>query len=424
MALVKVIGIKATPKATIKYIENKEKTMQEELITGINTIPDPGVASNKMKMYRDRYQIKNKVECFHIVHSFSNKEKLDLEKAHETSLSFIKEAFPESIISVAATHTKTDTLHTHFLVNNVTLDGQKIVIDKAKLNELRNISNEVCREYGLKYSIVENKAKGKGRGDKAPGWYEYSKIKEGTSWKQKIREDIDRLIPKAKDLDSLYSLLEKEGYEVNTSRKYTTVRPLDKERPVRLKTLGYNYDPEQLKNRILGLDKFDLPEKGYYAKGYSHWIDKDVYRFKYKKASIGTVIQLTGKIIAASLGKYENNPRYARRNYKAEKELKAIERALLTIQSNEFNTREEVVKVYNGLENELQKINNWKSKAQKKMDEINNLAAKLNSQMEQVNMKEQELKLREEDLRNVLNTFDRCRNKEYQNIYKENEPIR
>ena len=167
-----------------------------------------------------------------------------------------------------------------------------------------------------------------------------------------------------------------------------------------------------------------MPEKGYYAKGYNHWIDKDVYRFKYKKASIGTVIQLTGKIIAASLGKYENNPRYARRNYKAEKELKAIERALLTIQSNEFNTREEVVKVYNGLENELQKINNWKSKAQKKMDEINSLAAKLNSQMEQVNMQEQELKLREDDLRNVLNTFDRCRNKEYQNIYKENEPIR
>ena len=424
MALVKVIGIKATPKATIKYIENKEKTMQEELITGINTIPDPGVASNKMKMYRDRYQIKNKVECFHIVHSFSNKEKLDPEKAHEISLSFIKKAFPESIISVAATHTNTDTLHTHFLVNNVTLDGQKIVIDKAKLNELRDISNEVCREYGLKYSIVENKAKGKGRGDKAPGWYEYSKIKEGASWKQKIREDIDRLIPKAKDLDSLYSLLEKEGYEVNTSRKYTTVRPLDKERPVRLKTLGYNYDPEQLKNRILGLDKFDLPEKGYYAKGYSHWIDKDVYRFKYKKASIGTILQLTGKIIAASLGKYESDPRYVRHNYKAEKELKAIERALHTIQNNEFNTREEVVKVYNGLENELEKINNWKSKAQKKMNEIESLAAKLNSQMEQVNIKEQELKLREQDLRNVLNTFDRCRNKEYQNIYKENEPSR
>ena len=424
MALVKVIGIKATPKATIKYIENKEKTMQEELITGINTIPDPGVASNKMKMYRDRYQIKNKVECFHIVHSFSNKEKLDPEKAHEISLSFIKKAFPESIISVAATHTNTDTLHTHFLVNNVTLDGQKIVIDKAKLNELRDISNEVCKEYGLKYSIVENKAKGKGRGDKAPDWYEYKQIQQGTSWKQKIREDIDRLIPKAKDLNNLYSLLEKEGYEVNTSRKYITVRPLDKERPVRLKTLGYNYSPEQLENRIKGLDKFDLPEKGYYARGYNHWIDKDVYRFKYKKASIGTILQLTGKIIAASLGKYENNPRYARRNYKAEKELKAIERALLTIQSNEFNTREEVVKVYNGLENELQKINNWKSKAQKKMDEINNLAAKLNSQMEQVNMKEQELKLREDDLRNVLNTFDRCRNKEYQNIYKENEPIR
>lgn len=80
--------------------------------------------------------------------------------------------------------------------------------------------------------------------------------------------------------------------------------------------------------------------------------------------------------------------------------------------------------MYNGLENELEKINNWKSKAQKKMNEIESLAAKLNSQMEQVNIKEQELKLKEEDLRNVLNTFDRCRNKEYQNIYKENEPSR
>ena len=130
MALVKVIGIKATPKATIKYIENKEKTMQEELITGINTIPDPGVASNKMKMYRDRYQIKNKVECFHIVHSFSNKEKLDPEKAHEISLSFIKKAFPESIISVAATHTNTDTLHTHFLINNITIEIYIIITIK------------------------------------------------------------------------------------------------------------------------------------------------------------------------------------------------------------------------------------------------------------------------------------------------------
>ena len=145
--------------------------------------------------------------------------------------------------------------------------------------------------------------------------------------------------------------------------------------------------------------------------------------FKHKKASIGAILQLTGKIIATSLGKYESDPKYTRYNKIATRELNAIERALHTIQNNEFNTREEVVKVYNGLENELEKINNWKSRAQKKMNEVESLAAKLNSQMEQVNIKEQELKLKEEDLRNVLNTFDRCRNKEYQNIYKENEPI-
>ena len=351
------------------------------------------------------------------MHSFSNKEKLDPEKAHEISLSFIKKAFPESIISVAATHTNTDTLHTHFLINNITIDGQRIVIDKAKLNELRDISNEVCKEYGLKYSIVENKAKGKGRGDKAPGWYEYSKIKEGTSWKQRIREDIDRLIPKAKDLDSLYSLLEKEGYEVNTSRKYTTVRPLDKERPVRLNTLGYNYDPEQLENRSKGLDKFDLPEKGYYARGYNHLIDKDVYRFKYKKASIGAILQLTGKIIAASLGKYESNPKYTRYNKIATRELKVIEKALNTIQNGTFETREDVVKEFNNIEIELAKISKWKSKTEKKLDEIDGLAEKLRM----VNNKENELNSKKDDLKNVLNAVDYCINKKYKELYKDNE---
>ena len=132
------------------------------------------------------------------------------------------------------------------------------------------------------------------------------------------------------------------------------------------------------------------------------------------------MIQLTGKIIAVSLGKYENNPKYTRYNKIAERELKAIEKALNTIQNGTFETREDVVKEFNNIEIELAKISKWKSKAEKKLDEIDGLAEKLRM----VNNKENELNSKKDDLKNVLNTFDRCRNKEYQNIYKENEPIR
>ena len=110
-----------------------------------------------MKYYRDRYQVNNKVKTFHIVHSFSNKEELTPEQAHEISLEWFKKMFPNTAIAIAATHTDTNTLHTHFLVNNVTLDGIKIRTDKEWIKRSIEISNEICKAHGLKYSIIENK---------------------------------------------------------------------------------------------------------------------------------------------------------------------------------------------------------------------------------------------------------------------------
>ena len=57
MALVKIIAIKSTPKNTIKYIENTEKTLNGDLVTGINTLSNPDIAAVKMQRYRERYQV-------------------------------------------------------------------------------------------------------------------------------------------------------------------------------------------------------------------------------------------------------------------------------------------------------------------------------------------------------------------------------
>ena len=127
------------------------------------------------------------------------------------------------------------------------------------------------------------------------------------------------------------------------------------------------------------------------------------------------------------LSKNESNPRYTKHNYKAEKELKAIEKALLTINNNDFDTREQVVQAYNNLEQELLKINKWKSKADKKLQEVNLLAEeinKINKQIEMVNNKEQQLKDKENDFKNVMNVYDKAIRKEHEKLYKEIEASR
>ena len=46
-------------------------------------------------------------------------------------------------------------------------------------------------------------------------------------------------------------VLERKGYEIRMGRKYPTLRPPGKERFVRFKTLGKQYTPEAIKQRIL-----------------------------------------------------------------------------------------------------------------------------------------------------------------------------
>ena len=82
---------------------------------------------------------------------------------------------------------------------------------------------------------------------------EWEHKKRGTSWKQKIRLDIDRLIATAKNLDELLCELELMGYSIKRG-KYISIKAEEQERYVRTKTLGEDYTEESLVSRILWRD--------------------------------------------------------------------------------------------------------------------------------------------------------------------------
>lgn len=69
------------------------------------------------------------------------------------------------------------------------------------------------------------------------------------TYREKLSNDIDKLLLSVGSLDELYQQLQKMNYRVKTG-KYVSVRPPDSERYIRIKSLGEFYSEQALKNRI------------------------------------------------------------------------------------------------------------------------------------------------------------------------------
>lgn len=77
-----------------------------------------------------------------------------------------------------------------------------------------------------------------------------------TAARDKLREDIDRLLMQSKSLDELLEKLKKERYTIKTG-KYIAVRPANGTQFIRLKSLGEQYSEFGLRNRINAKKQFE-----------------------------------------------------------------------------------------------------------------------------------------------------------------------
>lgn len=155
--------------------------------------------------------------------------------------------FGDNCQIVIATHLDKGHLHNHYILNTYALDGKKFNDNQTTLKHIREYSDRVCLAFGIQ-PIAETKNKGK-----TLAYNEWEHKKRGTSWKQKIRLDIDRLIATAKNLDELLCELELMGYSIKRG-KYISIKAEGQERYVRTKTLGEDYTEESLVSRILWRD--------------------------------------------------------------------------------------------------------------------------------------------------------------------------
>lgn len=128
---------------------------------------------------------KSKVKAIHYIQSFDPKDKISPELAHQIGRTFARKAFGDNCQIVIATHVDKEHIHTHFIINAYGIDGQKFNDNLSTRKNLREISDRVCLAFGIK--PIEPR-----QGVSGIDHSEWEHKRRGTSWKEKIRLEIDR----------------------------------------------------------------------------------------------------------------------------------------------------------------------------------------------------------------------------------------
>ena len=163
---------------------------------------------------------------------------------HEIGKQFADEILGGKYEYVLTTHIDKDHVHNHLIFNAVDfVDYHAYKSYKRIYYDMREVSDRLCKENGL--SVIPPSQ------NKGMGYKEYTEAKRGTSWKQKLKQTIDRLVITAKDYDDFLRLMQEAGYEIKPG-KYISFRSEGQERFTRSKTIGENYTEERIKERIAG----------------------------------------------------------------------------------------------------------------------------------------------------------------------------
>lgn len=245
MAVTKIKAIRGTLSKAIAYILNPEKTDDKLLVSSYGCASE--TAAREFEWTRKIAEQKGmnpvRIIARHVIQSFEIGE-VTPELAHEIGKQFADEILGGKYEYVLTTHIDKDHVHNHLVFNAVDfVDYHAYKSYKRIYYDMREVSDRLCKENGL--SVIPPSQ------NKGMGYKEYTEAKRGTSWKQKLKQTIDRLVITAKDYDDFLRLMQEAGYEIKTG-KYISFRAEGQERFTRSKTIGENYTEERIKERIAG----------------------------------------------------------------------------------------------------------------------------------------------------------------------------
>ena len=236
----------------------------------------PSEISNDFDQLRKLGVGKGNILSYHLIQSFAPNE-ATVEQVHQAGLILCDKLLQGRFKYVLCTHTDKKHLHNHIIFCKTDMESLKsfsTLFDKGKpaWETIRELSDEVCREMGL--SVVDYGEIGRG-----VSHYEWTKQKQGISWKEKLRYELDCIIQRS---DTFEDFLEKcrlngiEAVYVPENSVSLKFRMQGRQRYARAKTLGYYYLPENIQRRIRQFSahrKMIIDRDRFENKGFQHWAD-------------------------------------------------------------------------------------------------------------------------------------------------------
>lgn len=243
---------KTVPKGTedffnvFSYIQNPQKTADGSFVTAINCLKQ--TALRQMILVKQRYGKEDKYIAWHGYQSFQPGE-ITPEVCHEIGVKLANEMWGDRFQIIVTTHLDKGHLHNHFCFNSVSFrDGKKYNYSKVEQHRLREVSDRLCREYGL--SVIKNARKAPSR----PVWQDEQ---SGKPTRYNIyREDVRDAINGSRTVDLMEKYLQRKGYLTDFTGKHWKMRLPQYQHFTRLDTLDERWTPENIRHNLGVLTTF------------------------------------------------------------------------------------------------------------------------------------------------------------------------
>ena len=232
----------------LDYAADEMKTEQCQYVTGINVSSVETAAKEFMHTKWMERKTDGRV-CFHGYQSFCEGE-VDAETAHKIGVALATELWGDRFQVIVATHCNTNHYHSHFVINSVSeADGKKFRNSHGDYRRMREVSDRLCKEYGL--SVIKYpEGRGKNYGE-VVAEHEGKPTRRGI-----IKADLDRAIEASLTEQEFWAMLRQLGYEIKLYGKggkellHTAIKPQGTERYFRLDRLGEGYSLDEIMRRV------------------------------------------------------------------------------------------------------------------------------------------------------------------------------
>ena len=274
MAITKLLRIKETKgtnkaahlKHNIFYICNPDKTGNGFWIGG-NAGSGPEIIYQNMITNKKMWSKEKGTQAFHYVISFPPTLDINEATAYRFAEDFCNELLNDKYLYCFAVHNDQQHLHVHVTFDAVSkTDGRKFHSPKGDWEKrIQPITDRLCRKYhipsleydkqntaGTGYDTwkFDQSRKSKSNNENEKTGEGKNKRSERVTWNDIIRDDIDEAIGRSRSYDEFIRVLKEEmHYKVNDG-KVLSLCPFGKEKSVRCRRLGSDYDQDRIKERI------------------------------------------------------------------------------------------------------------------------------------------------------------------------------